>query len=333
MADTATVPPDRDTRDIREIQELPETVGGAVGDAVFGWTARLLSLGLIGTLLAILIVLIVQAWPSITAFGFPFIWSSEWNPVENQFGAWPAIVGTLVTSFIALLLGVPISFGIAVFISEIAPPRVGAVLGRLIELMAAIPSIIFGMWGLLVLAPFMAAHIQPPIIDTFMGVPLLGTLFGPPPIGIGVFTAGLILALMIIPLITSVMRDVLESVPQVMREAAYGMGCTRFEVIMLVLVPAGRIGLLGGVILGLGRALGETMAVTFVIGNAHNLAPSLFMPGTTISATIANEFTEATGTLYPAALMELGVILFVITFIVLILSRLMTRGAGAPGGG
>ncbi len=199
--------------------------------------------------------------------------------------------------------------------------------------MAGIPSIIFGMWGLLVFAPFMALHIQPPIIEAFAGVPLLGTLFGPPPIGIGVFTAGVILAIMTIPLITAVMRDVLLSVPTVMREAAYGIGSTRFEVVRLVLVPAGLIGLIGGVILGLGRALGETMAVTFVIGNAHNLAPSLFMPGTTISATIANEFTEATGTLYPAALMELGIILFAITILVLALSRLMLKATAAPGGG
>lgn len=299
--------------------------GGAIGDALFAGVARLLAIALIGMLFAVFAVLVQQAWPSISKFGPAFIWSTAWNPVAGDFGAWPAIVGTLVTSMIAMVIAVPISFGMAVFIAEIAPSRVGAVLARLIELMAGIPSIIFGMWGLFVLAPFLAKHIQPPIIETFMGVPLLGVIFGPPPIGIGVFTAGLILALMVLPLITAVMRDVFDSIPTVTREAAYGIGCTRWEVVSLVLLPAGRIGLLGGVILGLGRALGETMAVTFVIGNAHHLAPSLFMPGTTISATIANEFTEATGTLYPAALMELGVILFAITIVVLILSRLMLR--------
>lgn len=302
-----------------------------IGDPLFAGFAKILGIALIGLLFAILAVLIVAAWPSIEKFGFGFLTTSTWNPVGDEFGAWPAIVGTLVSSLIAMVFAIPISFGFAVFITEIAPKGVGAFLGRLIELMAGVPSIIFGMWGLLVFAPFMARHIQPPIIETFAGVPLLGTLFGPPPIGIGVFTAGIILAIMTIPLITAVMRDVLLSVPTVMREAAYGLGCTRFEVVRLVLVPAGRIGLIGGVILGLGRALGETMAVTFVIGNAHNLAPSLFMPGTTISATIANEFTEATGTLYPAALMELGVILFAITIVVLTLSRLMLRATTVPG--
>ncbi|MEO1200506.1 MAG: phosphate ABC transporter permease subunit PstC [Pseudomonadota bacterium] len=299
--------------------------GPRLGDPIFAGISRIFGLALIGMLFAILVVLVHAAWPSIEQFGFAFIPSTTWNPVTNEFGAWPAIVGTLVSSCVAMLFAIPISFGIAVFITEIAPPSIGSALGRLIELMAGIPSIIFGMWGLLVFAPFLARHVQPPIIEAFAGVPLLGTIFGPPPIGIGVFTAGIILAIMTIPLITAVMRDVILSVPTVMREAAYGIGCTRFEVVRLVLVPAGRIGLVGAVILGLGRALGETMAVTFVIGNAHNISASLFMPGTTISATIANEFTEATGTLYPAALMELGIILFVITIIVLALSRLMLR--------
>jgi len=316
---------------------VPEGVrkasGPRIGDPLFAGVAKTLGIALIGMLFAILVVLVVAAWPSIEKFGLGFITSSTWNPVSDTFGAWPAIVGTLVSSLIAMIFAIPIAFGFAVFITEIAPERIGAALGRLIELMAGVPSIIFGMWGLLVFAPFMASHIQPPIIAAFSGIPVLGTLFGPPPIGIGVFTAGIILAIMTIPLITAVMRDVLLSVPTVMREAAYGLGCTRFEVVRLVLVPAGRVGLIGGVILGLGRALGETMAVTFVIGNAHNLSASLFMPGTTISATIANEFTEATGTLYPAALMELGVILFAITILVLALSRLMLRATAAPGGG
>lgn len=299
---------------------------GRIGDLLFAGTARVLSLLLILMLFAVFVSLVIESWPAISKFGIGFIWNTTWDPVSEDFGAWPAIVGTLVTSLIAMVIGVPISFGIAIYITDVAPKRVGTILARLIELMAGIPSIIFGMWGLFVLAPFMARHIEPPIMNSFMGVPLLGTIFGPPPIGIGVFTAGLVLALMVIPLITSVMRDVFESIPAVAREAAYGLGCTRFETVRLVLLPAGRIGLLGGVILGLGRALGETMAVTFVIGNAHSLFSSLFMPGTTISATIANEFTEAQGVIYPAALMELGVILFVITVIVLMISRLLTRG-------
>lgn len=299
---------------------------GRIGDLLFAGTARVLSLLLILMLFAVFVSLVIESWPAISKFGIGFIWNTTWDPVSEDFGAWPAIVGTLVTSLIAMVIGVPISFGIAIYITDVAPKRVGTILARLIELMAGIPSIIFGMWGLFVLAPFMARHIEPPIMNSFMGVPLLGTIFGPPPIGIGVFTAGLVLALMVIPLITSVMRDVFDSIPAVAREAAYGLGCTRFETVRLVLLPAGRIGLLGGVILGLGRALGETMAVTFVIGNAHSLFSSLFMPGTTISATIANEFTEAQGVIYPAALMELGVILFVITVIVLMISRLLTRG-------
>lgn len=328
----AEATPDDDAPATRTVTALGGTSGPGIGDPLFAGISRLFGIALIGILFAVLVVLVIAAWPAIEAFGFGFVTSTTWNPVAEEFGAWPAIVGTLVSSLLAMVFAIPISFGFAVFITELAPTRIGAALGRLVELMAGIPSIIFGMWGLLVLAPFMAKHIQPPIIESFAGVPLLGTLFGPPPIGIGVFTAGVVLAIMTIPLITAVMRDVLLSVPTVMREAAYGLGCTRFEVVSLVLMPAGRIGLIGGVILGLGRALGETMAVTFVIGNAHNLAPSLFMPGTTISATIANEFTEATGTLYPAALMELGIILFAITIAVLALSRGLLRATAAPGG-
>lgn len=230
-----------------------------------------------------------------------------------------------MTSILALLIATPVSFGIAVFTTEIAPPRLATVLARLIELMAAIPSIIFGMWGLFVFAPFFAERVEPVVIDLFSGIPILDALFGPPPIGIGVLTASIILALMVTPLITAVMRDVILAVPQVMREAAYGLGSTRWEVVRLVIVPHARIGLIGGVVLGLGRALGETMAVTFVIGNAHSLFSSLLLPGTTISATIANEFAEATGTIYPASLMELGLILLVLTVLVLVPSRLLLR--------
>ena len=299
------------------------------GDRLFVTVSRSLAIALMGLLGAILIVLLFMSEPSIEKFGLGFITSTEWNPVEEEFGAWPAIVGTLVTSFIAMIIAVPLSFGIAVFVTEIAPRGLGVVMSRIIELMAGIPSIIYGMWGLFVLAPFMATHVQMPVINLVSGIPVLDVIFGPPPIGIGVFTAGVILAVMVIPLITAVMRDVLENVPPVMREAAYGLGATRLEVMRLVIIPHGRVGLIGGVFLGFGRALGETMAVTFVIGNAHSLFTSLFEPGTTISATIANEFTEATGTIYPAALMELAVILFVLTVIVLVISRLLLRRTAA----
>ncbi len=298
---------------------------GAVGDKIFANLSKILAILLVVMLGGITLSLILMSLPSLQKFGFSFIFNTEWNPVDEDFGAWPAIVGTVVSSALAMLFAVPLSFGAAVFITQIAPRWLSQILARLIELMAGIPSIIYGMWGLFVFAPFMAKHVEPPIMQLFTGVPVLGTIFGPPPIGIGVLTAGIILAIMVIPLITSVMRDVLDAVPPVMVEATYGLGATRWEVISRVMVPHGRTGMLGGVILGFGRALGETMAVTFVIGNAHHLFTSLFEPGTTISATIANEFTEATGTIYPAALMELGLILFVITIIVLTISRLLLR--------
>ncbi|WP_445681743.1 phosphate ABC transporter permease subunit PstC [Radicibacter daui] len=305
--------------------------GASLPDKLFIGGSRILGAALIALLFGIMAVLVFESWPSLKEFGFGFITSSEWDPVEEHFGAFPAIVGTLVSSVIALIVAVPVSFGIAVFVNEIVPPRVGVVIARLIELMAGIPSIIYGMWGLLVFAPFMAAHVQPVVIEAFDGVPILGTLFGPPPIGIGMMTAGLILSFMVLPLITAVMRDVFSAVPTVVREAAYGLGATRWEVVRLVLVPYTKVGLIGGVILGFGRALGETMAVTFVIGNAHELYASLFMPGTSISATIANEFSEATGEMYSSALMELGLILFAITVVVLVISRLLMGGMRKKG--
>lgn len=282
---------------------------------VFAWFAFLL-------LLCVLFSLCVASSPSFHAFGFHFLISDVWDPVRGHFGALSAICGTLMTSVIAMLLGVPLSLGIAVFIAEISQGKISKTVRTLIDLMAGIPSIIYGMWGLLVLAPFLSDHVQPYISEAVEGIPVLGDLFGGPPLGIGIFTAGLILAIMIIPYISSTLIDMFRSVPPVLKEAAYGIGATRFEVVRKVIVPYVRKGMIGSIMLGLGRALGETMAVTFVIGNSKELTSSLFMPGTTISASIANEFNEATGRLYPASLLELGVILFILSFFILAFARL-----------
>lgn len=302
------------------------------GDKIFANLTRYAAIGLIVLIFGILISLIILSFPSIRTFGLHFLYSTAWDPVKEHFGALVEIVGTLVTALIAIIIAVPLSFGIALLIIEILPSSIAAVIARIIELMAGIPSIIYGMWGLFCLAPFLAKHVQPWLIAHTQHIPILNFIFGGLPIGFGIFTAGIILAIMIIPLISSVMRDVLSSVPELLKEASYGIGATRWEVVKYILVPYTRAGMLGGIILGLGRALGETMAVTFVVGNSHKLFTALFMPGTTISATIANEFTEATGKLYPAALMQLGLILFVITFIVLAISRRLLHNARTSGG-
>jgi phosphate transport system permease protein len=281
----------------------------------FAWFAFLL-------LICVLFSLCVASYPSIQAFGFHFLTSDAWDPVQGNFGALSAVCGTLMTSLIAMVLGVPLSLGIAVFISEMSQGKISKTVRTLIDLMAGIPSIIYGMWGLLVLAPFLSNYVQPYISDAVQGIPVLDNLFGGPPLGIGIFTAGLILAIMIIPYISSTLIDMFRSVPPVLKEAAYGVGATRFEVVRKVIVPYVRKGMIGSIMLGLGRALGETMAVTFVIGNSKFLTTSLFMPGTTISASIANEFNEATGVLYPASLLELGMILFVLSFLILAFARL-----------
>ena len=244
----------------------------------------------------------------------------------------PAIYGTLLTSFIAMLIGVPVSLGIAIFLTEICPERLRRPIGIAIELLAGIPSIIYGIWGLFVFAPWFQVHVQPLFIDAFANIPVLNQLFAGPPYGIGMLTAGLILAIMVLPFITSITREVFETVPPVLKEAAYGIGCTRWEVMRRVVIPYTRVGIIGGVMLGLGRALGETMAVTFVIGNAHRIVPSILAPGTTISASIANEFTEAVGDLYTSSLVALGLILFFITFIVLAAARLMLMRIEQKGG-
>ncbi len=271
----------------------------------------------------IMAALIYGAWPAITAFGFSFLWTEIWNPVTQKFGAVAPIYGTLVTSLIAMLIAVPVGIGIAIFLTELCPRRLRRPIGMAVELLAGIPSIIYGIWGLFVLAPFLQKYVMPPVIDAFSDVPVLSDLFAGPPYGIGIFTAGLILAIMILPFITAISRDVFLTVPPVLKEAAYGLGATTWEVEYNVVLPYARGGVVGGIMLALGRALGETMAVTFVIGNANRISASIFAPGTTISASIANEFTEAVGPLYGPSLIALGLILFFVTVVVLGSARYM----------
>jgi phosphate transport system permease protein len=261
--------------------------------------------------------------PALREFGFSFLYEQRWNPVTEKFGALAPIYGTVVTSLIAMAIAIPLSFGVAVFLTELAPQWMRRPVGVAIELLAGVPSIIYGIWGLFVLAPLLQKHVQPWLIEHLGNVALIGGLFRGPPYGIGILTAGLVLSIMVLPFIASVMRDVFETVPDVLKESAYGLGATRWEVIWMVVVPYTRAGTIGGIMLGLGRALGETMAVTFVIGNAHRIGTSLLAPGTTISASIANEFTEAVGDLYTSSLIALGVLLFVITFVVIAIARLM----------
>jgi phosphate transport system permease protein len=275
----------------------------------------------------------IGAMPAIKAFGLPFIWTEAWNPVTEKFGALASVYGTLVTSVTAMLIAVPIGIGIAIFLTEICPRSLRRPIGIAIELLAGIPSIIFGIWGLFTFAPAFQASVQPWLIELFANIPVLQDLFAGPPYGIGIFTASLILSIMILPFISAVTRDVFETVPPTLKEAAYAMGCTTWEVMWRVVLPFARSGVVGGAMLALGRALGETMAVTFVIGNAHHIKTSLFAPGTTISATIANEFTEAVGDLYLSSLIEMGLILFFITFVVLACAQLMLRALEQRAGG
>jgi phosphate transport system permease protein len=277
-------------------------------------------------LFGLLASLVIQAWPALREFGFGFLTGTTWSPSDDVYGAVIAIFGTLVTSAIALLFAVPISFGIALFLTETCPLWLRRPLGTAIELLAGVPSIIYGIWGLFILAPLVQQYIQPLLIAT--GLPL----FAGPPLGVGVFTAGMVLALMVIPFTASVMRDVFETVPPVLKESAYGLGCTTWEVVRNVVLPYTRVGVIGGIMLGLGRALGETMAVTFVIGNANRLAASLFAPGNSIASTLANEFAEADPKLHVPALFALGLLLFVITFFVLAAARWLTaRGTRKAG--
>ena len=294
-----------------------------MGDAVFRALTLAFAVLVLVVLAGVIASLVVGAAPALKQFGFNFLITEAWNPVTEKFGALAPVYGTLVTSAIAMLIGIPVAFGVALFITELCPNWLKRPLSVMIELLAAIPSIIYGIWGLFVLAPFVQEHIEPALIDTLGAVPGIGLLFQGPPLGIGVLTAGFILAIMVLPFISAVMRDVFETVPAVLRESTYALGATTSEVVWRVVLPYARIGVFGGILLGLGRALGETMAVTFVIGNAHHIHASLLQPGTTISAALANEFTEAVGDLYLSSLIALGLILFVITFIVLALAKLL----------
>ena len=306
---------------------------GVVGDVVFRSLAFLFALLVLLILGGVIVALIAGALPAFRTFGLLFIVTEVWNPVTEKFGALAPIYGTLVTSAIAMLVGIPVAFGVALFITEICPLWLKRPLATMIELLAAIPSIIYGIWGLFVFAPFVQQYIEPAIIDTFGQIPGIGALFAGPPLGIGILTAGFILAIMVLPFISSIMRDVFETVPPMLKESAYGLGATRTEVVLQVVLPFTRIGVIGGIMLGLGRALGETMAVTFVIGNAHSISASILQPGTTISASLANEFTEAFGDLYRSSLIALGFILFVITFIVLAIAKLLLLRLQRQAGG
>jgi len=282
--------------------------------------AAVLVLTLLG---GVVLSLLRGSWPAFSHFGLSFLTRVVWNPVTGEFGALAPIYGTVVTALIAMLMAVPVSFGIAIFLTELAPRWLKRPVGVAIELLAAVPSIIFGIWGLFVLAPVLQRHVQPWLIDWLGPLPVLGKLFQGPPFGIGVLTASVVLAIMVLPFISAVLRDVFETVPDVLKESGYGLGATTWEVIWKVVVPYSRTGIVGGIMLGLGRALGETMAVTFVIGNAHRISPSLLAPGTTIAASIANEFTEAEGVLYNSSLIGLGTVLFLITFTVIAGARFM----------
>jgi phosphate transport system permease protein len=294
-----------------------------LSDIVFRHLTRAAAILVLIILSGVIIALINGSLPALQAFGFDFLIEERWNPVSEKFGALAPIYGTLVTSFIAMLIAVPLGLLIALFLTELCPMWLRRPVGIAIELLAGIPSIIYGIWGLFVFAPFLQRTVQPILIDGFENLPLLSSLFEGPPYGIGILTASLILAIMVLPFVTAISRDVFDAVPSVLKEAAHGVGCTTWEVVWHVVLPYARVGVVGGVMLSLGRALGETMAVTFVIGNAHKVSASILAPGTTISATIANEFTEAVGDLYTSSLIALGLILFVITFIVLAAARLL----------
>jgi len=297
---------------------------GPMADRVFGWLAKGAALLTLAMLIAILISLTISAWPAIDRFGLGFLTSTNWDPVKEDFGGLVMIYGTLVTSFIALLIAVPVSFGIAIFLTEMSPAWLKRPLGTAIELLAAVPSIVYGMWGLLVFSPVLSTYVQQPLQAAFGGVPYIGALFAGPPVGIGILSAGIILAIMVIPFIAAVMRDVFEVTPPLLKESAYGLGATTWEVVSKVVLPYTKAGVVGGIMLGLGRAIGETMAVTFVIGNFNQLdSLSIFQAANSITSALANEFAEAGEGLHQGALMYLGLVLFFITFVVLTLSKVL----------
>ncbi|MDR0251348.1 MAG: phosphate ABC transporter permease PstC [Burkholderiales bacterium] len=303
------------------------------GDMLFYRVTQGFALLTLLLLSGIIVSLVLGAWPAIQHFGVSFLWKAEWNPPMGRFGALIPVYGTLVTSAVALIIAVPVSFGIAFFLTELAPGWLKKPLGIAVELLAGIPSIVYGMWGLLVFVPIFAEYFQPVLAKTLGPLPVIGVLFSGPPIGIGILSAGIVLAIMIIPFIASVMRDVFEVTPAILKESSYALGSTRWEVMWNVVLPYTRVGVAGGIMLGLGRALGETMAVTFLIGNINSFQGfSLFLPGNSIASALANEFTEASSELYTSALIELGLILFLITFIVLSLSKLLLMRLAKSGG-
>ena len=293
-------------------------------DAAFSIAAHAAALITLALLAAIIASLVVGAWPAIREYGLSFLWRSEWDPVEDKYGGLVMIYGTLATSFIALLIAVPVSFGIALFLTELSPAWLRRPLGVAVELLAAVPSIVYGMWGLLVFGPILATYVQQPLQRAFGDVPVIGALVSGPPVGIGILSAGIILAIMVIPFIASVIRDVFETTPALLKESAYGLGSTTWEVVWKVVLPYTKSGVIGAIMLGLGRALGETMAVTFVIGNFNQLdSLSLFQAANSITSALANEFAEAGEGLHQASLIYLGLVLFFITFVVLALSKLL----------
>ncbi|MGY0194468.1 phosphate ABC transporter permease subunit PstC [Leptothrix sp. BB-4] len=293
-------------------------------DAVFAWLAQGAAWLTLALLAGILGSLVFGAMPAIREYGLSFLWTAEWDPVQNRYGGLVMIYGTLMTSFIALLIAVPVSFGIALFLTELSPGWLKRPLGIAVELLAAVPSIVYGMWGLLIFGPVLATYVQQPLQALTQGVPFIGSLFSGPPVGIGIFSAGVILAIMIIPFIASVMRDVFEVTPPMLKESAYGLGSTTWEVVSKVVLPYTKTGVIGGIMLGLGRALGETMAVTFVIGNMNQLDTlSVFEAANSITSALANEFAEAAEGLHQASLIYLGLVLFFITFVVLSLSKVL----------
>src|SRR6476659_10209452 len=313
----------RATANVADRQPVHRASAAVWQDALFRQVTRLFAALVLGLLLSIIVALGYAALPALQKFGPGFFVTNVWNPVTGQFGALAPIYGTVATSLIALVIGVPVSFGIALFLTEMCPVALKRPLGTAVELLAAIPSIIYGMWGLFVFAPFFADHVQPLLHRILGDVWILGPLFQGAPNGIGVLSAGIILSVMVIPFIASVMRDVFEIVPAVLKESAYGIGATTWEVVWNVVLPYTKVGVIGGIMLGLGRALGETMAVTFVIGNAYRISASLFSPGNSIASALANEFNEAAEPVHRAALIEHGLVLFVLTFIVLACSRLL----------
>ena len=297
---------------------------GPFVDRLFGWAAKGAALLTLSLLVAILGSLFVGAWPAIAKYGLGFLTSTTWDPVTEEFGGLVMIYGTRAMSIIALLIAVPVSFGIALFLTELSPAWLKRPLGTAIELLAAVPSIVYGMWGLLVFGPILATFVQKPLQALFGGVPVLGALVSGPPVGIGILSAGIILAIMIIPFIAAVMRDVFEVTPPLLKESAYGLGATTWEVVSTIVLPYTKAGVIGGIMLGLGRALGETMAVTFVIGNMNQLdSLSLFQAANSITSALANEFAEAGEGLHQASLIYLGLVLFFITFVVLSLSKVL----------